>query len=75
MTSTVEPEYLATQRVKNVIETKYDEERPSTIARAIAVVPDKMSIDTEKSVSPRQTNLKITRSIKKGLVIGAKAAA
>lgn len=74
MTSTVGPEYLATQRVKNVIETEYDEERPSTIARTIAVVPDKISIDTEKSVSPRQTNLKITRSIKKGLVIGAKAA-
>ena len=75
MTSTVEPEYLATRRVKNVIETEYDEERPTTIARTIAVVTDKISIETEKSVSPRQTNLKITRSIKKGLVIGAKATA
>ena len=75
MTSTVKPEYPATQRVKKVIEIEYDEERPSTITRTIEVVPDKIPINKEEPVAPRQVNLRTNRSSKKGQVIGAKAAA
>ena len=74
-TSTVKLEYPATQRVRKVIEIEYDEERPSTITRTIEVVPDKISINTEEQVAPRQVNLRTTRSSKKGQLIGAKAAA
>ena len=35
MTSTVKSEYPATHRVKKVIETEYDEERPTTITRTM----------------------------------------
>ena len=73
--STVEPEYLATRRVKKVIGIEYDEEKPSTITRTTEVVPDKISINTEEPVAPRQENLRTTRSSKKGHIIGAKAAA
>ena len=75
MTSTVKPEYPATQRVKKAIKIEYDEERPSTIKRTIEFVPDKAPIHTEEPVAPRQVNLRTTRSIKKGQVIGAEAAA
>ena len=71
----MKPEYPATQRVKKVIEIEYDEERPSTITRTIEVVRDKISIDTDEPVAPRQVNPRTTRSSKKGQVIGAKAAA
>ena len=74
-TSTVKPEYPATQRVKKAIKIEYDEERPSTITRTIEFVPDKAPIHTEEPVAPRQVNLRTTRSIKKGQVIGAEAAA
>ena len=60
-TSTVKPEYLATQRVKKVIEIEYYEERPSTITRTIEVVPDKISINTEEPVIQRQVNPRTTR--------------
>ena len=75
MTRILKPEYPATQRVKKVIEIEYDEERPSTITRTIEVVPDKIPINTEEPVAPRQVNLRTTRSSKKGQVIGAKATA
>ena len=75
MTRTLKPEYPATQRVKKVIEIEYDEERPSTITRTIEVVPDKIPINKEEPVAPRQVNLRTNRSSKKGQVIGAKAAA
>ena len=42
-TSTVIPKYPATQKVRKV-EIEYHEERANTIARTIAIVPDKISI-------------------------------
>ena len=74
MTITVKPEYPATQRFKKVIEIEYNEKRPSTMRRTIEVVPDKITINTEKTVVTRQVNLRTTSSGKKGQVIGAKAA-
>ena len=65
-TSTVKPEYPATQRVKKVTEIEYDEERPGTITKTVEVVPDKIPINTEEPAA--------TSSSKKGQVIGAKAA-
>ena len=66
--------YLATQRVKKVIKSEYDEERPSTIIRTIEVVPDNISVNIEEQVTPIQVSPRTTMSSKKRQVIGAKVA-
>ena len=43
-TSTVKPEYPATQRVKKLIEIEYDEERPSTTTRTTEVTSAKSQL-------------------------------
>ena len=75
MTITVKPEDAATQRIKKVIEIEYNEKRRTIMRRTIEVVPDKITINIEKTVVTRQVNLRTTSSGKKGQVIGAKAAA